>query len=262
MSSINFQRTYPLGEAYESIKERAIQKLHKYLGYPDLITFSDFDRSVTFSTERLIPAAATDRPRVMLLFSNPHPHSVHQGMFLSPNTKGRENLFWSAMGDAGWLSIAEGNRNPRQLADICVQTEYRGPFELIFYCYYAFPTDVPEDIERVFGKKYFSQFIEPEASDELRKTILETSVEAVITFNKGIFNLVSEDQVERYVERLLEGELIQSQIEGITRFVPIFLTFPTGWRYHREYRQFRKVSLDTIRTAIFSGLNVPECKNT
>ena len=155
MSSINFQRTYLLGEAYESIKERAIQVLDKYLGYPDLITFNDLDRSVTFSTERLIPTASTNRPRVMLLFSNPHPHSVHQGMFLSPNTKGRENLFWPAMEDAGWLPIAEENRNPKQLADICLNAKYQGPFELIFYCYYAFPTDYPEDIRRIFGKEVF-----------------------------------------------------------------------------------------------------------
>jgi hypothetical protein len=198
----------------------------------------------------------------MLLFSNPHPHSVHQGMFLSPNTKGRENLFWSVMGDAGWLSIAEGNCNPKQLADICVKAKYRGPFELIFYCYYAFPTDFPEDIRRIFGSEHFSQFIEPESIDEFRKTIQETSVEAAVTFNKGIFNLVSKDQIERYVERLVEGELIQSQIKGIDRYVPIFLTFPTGWRYRRQYRQFRKASLDTIKTAICSGSNVPESKNT
>lgn len=257
MSSINFQRTYLLSEAYESIKERAIQVLDKYLGYPDLISFNDLDRSVTFSTERLIPTTSTNRPRVMLLFSNPHPHSVHQGMFLSPNTKGRENLFWSVMGDADWLPIAEGNRKPKQLADICLKAKYRGPFELIFYCYYAFPTDFPEHIRRIFGRKYFSQLIEPEATDEFRKTIQETSVEAVVTFNKGIFNLVSKDQIERYVERLMEGELIQSQIKGIARYVPIFLTFPTGWRYHGQYKQFRKTSLDTIRTAICSGSNVP-----
>ena len=143
MSSINFQRTYLLSEAYESIKERAIRVLEKYLGYPNLITFNDSERSVTFFTERLIPIASTNRPRVMLLFSNPHPHSVHQGMFLSPNTKGRENLFWSVMGDAGWLSITEENCNPKQLADICVKAKYQGPFELIFNCYYAFPTDFP-----------------------------------------------------------------------------------------------------------------------
>ena len=262
MPSINFQRAYLLSEEYESIKERANQILDKYLGYPDLIKFNDSDRSVTFSTERLIPTASTNRPRVMLLFSNPHPHSVHQGMFLSKSTKGQENLFWPVMEDAGWITIPEKNRTPKQLADICLEVNYQGPFDLIFYCYYAFPTNYPEDISKIFGKEYFSQFIEPEAIDEFRKTIQETSVEAVVTFNKGIFNLVSKDQIEHYVERLVEGELIQSQIKGIDRYVPIFLTFPTGWLYHKQYMQFRKASLDTIRTAICSGSNVPESKNT
>jgi hypothetical protein len=261
LSGINFQRTYRLSEAYESIQERAAQFLHKCLECRDLITFNVIDRSVTFSTERLIPTASTDRPRVMLLFSNPHPHSVHQGMFLSPNTRGQENLFWPVMEDAGWLPIAKENRHPKQLADICVHLKYPGPFDLIFYCYYAFPTDFPEDIRRIFGNEYFRQVIEPEALDEFRKTIHETSVEAVVTFNKGIFNRVSEDPLERCVERLMEGERIQSQVNGLDRHVPIFLTFPTGWRYHKQYRQFRKASLDTIRTAICSRSNVPEGQN-
>ena len=185
MSGINFQRSYQLGDDYQSITERAVQILHKYLGYPGLITFNDRDRSVTFSTERLIPAASSNRPSVMLLFSNPHPHSVNQGMFLSPNTIGRENLFWPVMGDAGWIMVPDKKPDPKQLADICLEVIYQGPFELIFYCYNAFPTDYPEDIHRIFGEEYFRQVIEPEAMDEFRKTIQETSAEAVVTFNKG-----------------------------------------------------------------------------
>jgi hypothetical protein len=245
-----------LSVSYENIKERAVQILDRYLRYPDLISFNDSDRSVTFSSERLIPAASMNRPRVMLLFSNPHPYSIHQGMFLSPNTKGRENLFWSTMEDAGWITITEENHNPKQLADICLKDEYRGPFELIFYCYYAFPTNFPEDISRIFGKEYFKQIIEPEAIDEFRETIQETCVEAVVTFNKGVFNLVSKDKIERCVERLMEGELIQSQINGINKNVPIFLTFPTGWRYHKQYKQFRKTSLNSIRIAICREPNI------
>lgn len=256
MPGINFQRTYQLGEEYESIKERAIQKLGIYLGYKNPIRFIDSDRSVTFFSERLIPAATTNRPRVMLLFSNPHPHSVHQGMFLSPNTKGQESLFWSAMEDTGWLSFAEKNLSPKQRADICLKAEYRGPFEFIFYCYYAFPTDFPDDIRKIFGQKYFNQSIEPEASDEFRKTMQETAVEAVVTFNKGIFNLVSKDKNEHYVGRLMKGELVQSRIKNIDRYVPIYLTFPTGWRYHRQYKQFHKTSLETIRTAIAHELRL------
>jgi hypothetical protein len=216
MTNINFQKTYQLGEAYESTKDRAIHILSKYLRYPDLVIFDDLDKSVTFTTERLIPASSTKRPRIMLLFSNPHPYSVYQGMFLSPSTKGRENLFWPVMGDAGWLPIAKENRNPKQLADICLKANYQGPFELIFYCYYAFPTDFPEDIRKIFGRMYFDQFIEPEAIDEFKKTIQESSVKAVVTFNKAIFNLVSKGQIEHYIERLIEGELIESQIRDIS----------------------------------------------
>jgi hypothetical protein len=262
MSNINFQRTYQLGEAYESIRERAKHVLGKYWEYPNLITFNDAERSVTFSTEKLIPSPSTDRLRVMLLFSNPHPHSVHQGMFLSPSTRGQESLFWPVMKDAGWLSIAEENCNPKQLANICVEAKYQGPFELIFYCYYAFPTNYPEEIKKIFGRGYFNQFIEPESKVEFRETIQETTVDAVVTFNKGIFNLVSEDQIERYIDRLIDGELVQSKINDIGRSIPIYLTFPTGWRYRKGYMKFRKASLDTIRTAICSESNMPGRENT
>jgi hypothetical protein len=262
LSAINFQRTYPLREEYESIKERASQVLAKYLGYPNLFTFNEAERSVTFSTERLIPTGGTNRPRVMLAFSNPHPHSIHQGMFLSPNKHGKENLFWPVMDEAGWLPINKQKRTPEQLADICLKADYTGPFELIFYCYYAFPTDYPEHIQRIFGSAYFNQFIEPEASQEFLATLEETSLDAVVTFNKGIFNLVSVDQTERYIERLKEGELIQSQVKDIDRYIPTFLTFPTGWRYHRQYRDLRKASLDRIRTAISNRPTKPKSMNT
>jgi hypothetical protein len=48
----------------------------------------------------------------MLLFSNPHPHSVHQGMLLSPNTKGRENPFWETMRNAGWINFNKETKKP------------------------------------------------------------------------------------------------------------------------------------------------------
>jgi hypothetical protein len=251
MPNINSTRTYQLSQDYEETRERADGILGKHLAYPNpVVVFNDADRSVTFFTERLIPAASTNRPRVMLLFSNPHPHSVHQGMFLSPNGKKRENPFWPVMEDAGWLAIPKDKRSPEKLADICLKAAYQGPFELAFYCYYAFPTDFPKHISGIFGEKYFSEHIDPEASGEFRKTVQDTSAEAVVTFNKEIFNLVSEDQVERYISRLMDGDLIQSQIKGVQRHIPIFLTYPTGWRYQKEYRGFRKASLDRIRTAL------------
>ncbi len=258
-TSINFQKAYKLGASYESINERATQVLGKYLTLPyqGLIVFNDEAKSVTYSTEKLIPTASTNRPRVMLLFSNPHPYSVLQGMFLSPTTRGRESLFWPIMEEAGWLSIPKEKRKPKQLADICLTANYDGPFELIFYCYYAFPTAYPEEIRKIFGKTYFSQFIEPEASEEFRKTIQDASVQAVVTFNKGIFNFVSNEQLEVYTDRLKAGELIQSQIKDIDQSIPIFLTFPTGWHFDKQFKQLRRDSLERIRVDISRKLNLP-----
>jgi len=251
LTRINFQRTYFLGEEYESIRDRAVVVLDKYLKYPELYSFDDLGKSVTFSTERLIPPSTGKRPRVILLFSNPHPHSVYQGMFLSPNTKGRENLFWSTMINAGWFTIPEDINSPEELADFCLNAKDEGPFELVFYCYYAFPTNYPEEIATIFGDKYFRQVIEPEANKELRDMIKETQVQAVVTFNKGVFNLVSSAHLDNYVNRLIEGELIKSQITDIDRDLPIFLTYPTGWRYKKRYKELRKASLELIRKAIF-----------
>ncbi len=250
MSTINIPKTYLLGDKYETVKQQASKILERYLSYPGLITFDDRRMSITFSSEKLIPFTFTNRPRVLLLFSNPHPLSVHQGMFLSPNSQGRENLFWTVMEDAGWMTFTEKNSDLKQLADSCLQVRYRGPFDLIFYCYYAFPTAFPEEIQKIFGAKFFREKIEPEATEEFRKIINETSVKAVVTFNKGIFNLVSNDQIDDYIIRLQEGVIIHSQIKGFDRSVPIFLSFPTGWHYHKEYRQYRKASLDAIKIQI------------
>jgi hypothetical protein len=256
-SSINFQKTYELSEDYEKIKQRAASVLGEYLKppYQGLFEFNKTEGSVTFSTERLIPTASTNRPRVMLLFSNPHPNSVHQGMFLSSSTKVRESSFWPVMEDAGWLPIPKQMRTPKQLADICLSANYEGPFELLFYCYYAFPTRYPEHISKIFGNRYFSQRIEPEAIHEFRQTIQEISVQAVVTFNKSIFNLVSKDPIEHYIDGLKEGNLVRSQLKDIDRYVPIFLTFPTGWRFDKNYRKLRKDSLEKIRIVIYRDLD-------
>jgi hypothetical protein len=249
-AGINFKKNYKLGVGYESIKKSATSVLGDYLDDQDFIAFNKAERTVTFSTERLIPPASTKRPRVMLLFSNPHPHSVQQGMFLSPNTRGRENSFWPVMEDAGWLPIPKENRNPKYLADVCLRANYEGPFDLLFYCYYAFPTNYPDEIKEIFGDSYFNQFIEPEARDEFRKTIQGASVQAVVTFNKGIFNLVSKNKIERYTDDLKKGQLIQSQIKAVDNDILIFLTYPTGWHYHKDYMLLRKESLERIRVAI------------
>jgi len=262
LSGINFQRSYHLGQEYENIKDRATKIVGKYFEDPNLISFDDVEKRVTFTSERLVPVNRSKRPLVMLLFSNPHPHSIKQGMFLSANFKNRENLFWPIMRNAGWFSIPEAKRNSEDLRDMFLRVKYPGPFELYFYCYYAFPTRYPDHIARIFGKRFFSQTIELEANSEFRKTVQERAIKAIVVFNKGIFNLVSDEKIERYIEQLNKGELVRGRIKAFDKDIPIFLTHPTGWRYDKEYKRLRKTSLEKIKAAILKGLNVAAKENT
>ncbi|MFW0859474.1 MAG: hypothetical protein AAGB97_04740 [Dehalococcoidia bacterium] len=243
-----------MDQEYESIKERATKLIGAYLDEDPLISFDHVKKEVKFTSERLIPLIPSGRPRVMLLFSNPHPYSIKQGMFLSPSRKNRENLFWPIMGNAGWFSIPEGKRNPECLRNMFLRVTYSGAFELCFYCYYAFPTRSPDDIRRIFKKRVLSQIIEPDARDEFRSELNKMDVKAVVTFNKDIFNLVSEDKIERCLDRLNRGELVQSHISDLEKQIPLFLTYPTGWRYHKEYRRLRKASLERIKAAILQAV--------
>ena len=155
---------------------------------------------------------------------------------------------------AGWLRIPKIDRTPSEkLAEICLNVAYEGPFELLFYTYYAFPTDYPEDIRSIFGKEFFGQTIQTEAADEFRKTIREEDVQAVVTFNKGIFNLVAEEKIDLPIEKLKAGALIQSKVKDVEVSLPLYLTFPTGWRYDKEYFALRTSSLEKIKVAIALG---------
>jgi len=254
--TINSGRSYSLGEEYESIKNCAAKFLEKYQDDSDVIAFNDTDKSVKFTSERLIPTRSTQRPHVMLLFSNPHPRSIQQGMFLSANTRGRESSFWPTMRDAGWFELPEPKPGPEVLRDLFLHAKYKSPFELSFYCYYAFPTDYPEQIPKIFGKGFFNRVIECEAKAEFKETVEQTNIEAIVTYNKGIFNHVAREKIDKYIALLNRGEIVRGHVGDPGKDIPIFLTYPTGWRYHSEYRDLRKCNLEKIREAIRKDLNL------
>ena len=55
---------------------------------------------------------------------------------------------------------------------------------------------------------------------------------------------------EMHVVVLDSTGLITGTANTVLETFPFILTFPRGWRYHKEYLHHRKASLDKIRTAI------------
>lgn len=252
MSSIHFQTTYLLSHQYDVIKSRAPKILGDFLSDSNIYQFTDQDKTLTFTSERLIPEKRSGRQRVLLLFSNPHPHSIQQGMFLSPSVKGRQSFFWSGMQDAGWFRLPETRPCPERLAQIFLNIEYESQFEFLFFCYYSFPTRYPDDIVKLFGKKYFKEVIEPEAREGFERIIQEENPEVVVTFNKGVYNLVSAEPIGKYIDRLKAGEVIRSKIKDVDNDGPIFLTYPTGWRYDPNHQEYRRKNLEKVKDLVLS----------
>jgi len=255
LNSVIFYRTYLLDEAYSFVKEHAPNILGKHLESPGLYKFDDKAKTLTFKSERLVPVKYSGRPKMMLLFSNPHPRSVHLGMFLSGSSKEGKSLFWQTMHDSSCLRFIKDSSTPQQRADLCFNVDYKAPFDFIFYPYYVFPTRYPDHLPKVFGKAFFENYIESEAKQEFTKHIQDLEIDGIISFNKEIFNRVAKERIKTYINQMVEGELFQSTVKIREKEIPIYQTFPTGWRYHPQMKQIRANNLSKIVNAILQSFS-------
>ena len=151
------------------------------------------------------------------------------------------------MEEAGWFELPRRERSPEVLRKLFLSVSYRGPFELLFCCYYAFPTVMPEQIKKIFGKEFFERHIQEEARTEFAERVRETGIEGIVTFNKSIFNLITGLKLERCIQELKNGGIVKGSVKADTRGIPLFLTYPTGWRYHQDFKELRVRSLQEIK---------------
>ena len=196
-----------------------------------------------------------DCPNIMLLFSNPHPHSIEQGMFLSPNNNNVENQFWSFMENAGWFKVKHSNPTPTERCRIFLEREYSSRFNLIFHCYFDFPSNYPTEIKKIFGKKFFAEIIESEAKDNLQKIIRKHNIKSILVLNKEIYNLVADVKIKTYISTLNKGGLIKGTTGKIGMSIPIYLSYPTGWHYTKNIQTLRKESLSKIKNKCIRAYN-------
>ena len=222
VNPIHFKETYELGRNYRKVKNRARISLKEFFYYKDLFSWDDHKKKITFTSERLIPRHPRGKPRVMLLFSNPHPRSVHMGMFHSYKFP---NAFWSKLQEAKWFTLPTEDPKVDQLREMFLQVAYDSPFEYILYCYYAFPTQYPKQLPKIFCK-FFYEKIQPEAKRQINDILTKEQIYAIVTFNGQIFRLMTGENVVGYTKVLTSGKILRKETE---KKIPIYLTFPTGW---------------------------------
>ena len=146
-----------------------------------------------FLTESIHPqVTAAKRPKVMLLFSNPHPTSVELGLFMSePRSRG----FWEILSNYIWPT---GNHEFRwdpdgleETVSILNKGNYEGPL-LFFECLYQIPSESPKDLTSLFDrdKDTFQKYLHIPGLERICSVINSYDIKVVLVFTGETYEAI------------------------------------------------------------------------
>lgn len=243
--TLRFEANYP------DIKSNIQHKLQDSL---DLYEFDDADRKIRYRTEGpLIPDDSGKIP-ILILLSNPHPHSVRQGMFLSPNRIGKENPFWNTLRGTGYFKHTD-----QVSPSLMIENGYESPFRIFIAVLLSFPSNFPHELPEIFGVHEYRKMIIA-GKKKIEELLAKYDIKNVICFGKTQFDIMASfASPDQYTNTLKRGNVIQS-LTSFSKSVSIFLTFPTGWRYDTDSQQMKCENLKQIMEIIMTTSGIPVYK--
>lgn len=205
--SIHFTRTLDVGTDYKQFikKISSDPTLKEYIENTDFFVENEEKQQIRYITEILQPNVAipANKIPVVLLFSNPHPHSILQGMFLSPKQNSQKiNLFWESMIKAEMFKLNGTNiestikliekkfYNPVHVKDMFINLNYESQFAFCFYCFFDFPSKNPTQLQDFFGD-YFNKVYLAKSYKELACFLNICKSKDVICFGQQAFKYIS-----------------------------------------------------------------------
>ena len=123
--------------------------------WSNLYVFDDEHNQIRYQTEGPLIPEDNGKIPILILLSNPHPHSVRQGMFLSPNRIGRENPFWDTLRGTGYF-----NYDGKIDAAGMIENKYQSPFRFFMAVLFPFPTEDPSHLIDFLGVTEYKKMIE------------------------------------------------------------------------------------------------------
>ncbi|MCZ6547115.1 MAG: hypothetical protein O6837_03220 [Deltaproteobacteria bacterium] len=259
-SEINEVHTAHLGDKYPGVavylQDPEPNRRRSYEEYVDRFSENPVyelnadEEAITFQSECLLPQNDRGRPKVLLLFSNAHPESIKNGMFHT--AEGGIAALWTDLCCAGLFSgDCRVIASPDELRNHCLNIGYDGPFALGFACYWLFPTFDPSHLKALFGRA-----MEPPGFDHPKRRIDrllgEWQPKAVISFNKKVFEEFAGARTTGNIIERLRADLVRYNYRVRELAVPIFATYPAGWRFDPNATRLRQDSLRRIADAIRS----------
>jgi hypothetical protein len=251
--SIIYDDALKLEANYHEIKSNIQQKLQDSI---DLYKFDDDSKQIQYRTEGPLVPNKNGKIPILILLSNPHPHSVRQGMFLSPNRVGKENPFWSTLRGTGFFKCSN-----QITPSLMIENRYESPFRIFIAVLLSFPSNFPHELPEIFGVDEYRKMIIA-GKMKIEELLAKHDIKNVICFGKTQYDIMASfASPDQYTNALKRGNIIQSQT-SFSNDVSIFLTFPTGWRYDADSQHMKCENLKQIMEIILnaSGTSVHEAE--
>jgi len=233
--TLNIENNYPV------VKSQVQDKLK---AWPEMFRFDDTHSQIHYQTEGPLMPEDNGKKPVLILLSNPHPHSVKQEMILSPNRIGKENAFWETMRNSGFFK----HENPID-APMMIRNQYQSPFRFFMAVLLPFPTEYPDDLIDIFGNAGYIKMMN-QGNEEIKSLIERNNIHHVICFGKTQYDVLSQTpSPKNYTSILKESKIIQTS-SRLSDDVKVFLTFPTGWRFMENAQKIKAENLRQVFAAI------------
>jgi hypothetical protein len=210
---------YPMKDDYT----RFTREFEKFVNVkPDRYTkevYTRKDERLIFFSEELIPEKRDKRKSLLMVFGNPTPRSVREGMFFSFEGEKNEHRFWKHILPAKILDLKFDNALPpeernrerkRRLLDLT----HHSPFRLGLCVFLTLPSRASgrwsgvAGIKKLFGAKAIKKVFDDERDRILR--IAEdflTEGSAVLTFQKDAWEGLSHEGQKYDLKLAKRGEL-------------------------------------------------------
>jgi hypothetical protein len=172
-----------------------------------------------FFTERIHPRiASSERPRVMLLFSNPHPDSVAQGLFMSEK---RSRGFWDILRSISCPGIKYDfcwdKHGIQETVSLLFSGDYgnrRSPL-LFFECLYQIPSRSPKDLKKMFEQSEdFDSCLRRPSLKRIGRIINRYDIETVLVFTRDTFESITNKRISKGSREILRSAVQEAKGDG------------------------------------------------
>ena len=230
------------GDTSEDAKKNIQREVERFRG----VKVAWESTRMHFFTESIHPdIASPERPRVMLLFSNPLPESVCEGLFMSEK---RSRGFWEIVRGINQLGInydfCWDEHGIQEAVSLLLNGDYgnrRSPL-LFFDCLYQIPSKAPDDLRKLFCRRSgdFDRYLRRPSLERIGRIINRYDIKTVLVFEGDTFeSIIGERGISKGYREIL-CSAVRGTIKEKKRNKEVF------WEQMDEHKLRRQVDIPDL----------------